>query len=79
MSNSTVCPAACSKVIAIDEISPTTKAAASNSGKTNTCCDDILLDTAQLLLDISIKTLMAMHHVDRETARQYISDAFDGM
>jgi hypothetical protein len=79
MSNGIPHRLASSKVIAISEISPTTKAAASNSGKTNTCCDDNLLETAQLLLDISIKTLMAMHHVDRETARYFLLDAFDGL
>jgi hypothetical protein len=67
------------RVIAIDEISATPTTAASNSGKTESCCDDNLLETAQLLLDISIKTLMAMHHVDRETARQFIFDALDGL
>lgn len=79
MSNATPHPLPCSKVVAIDEISPTPMAPALNSGTTQTCCDDNMLETAQLLLDISIKTLMTMHHVDREMARHCIEDAFEAV
>ncbi len=41
--------------------------------------DDAMWETAILLVDIAIKTLMQMHGVDRKTARHWISRATDAV
>jgi hypothetical protein len=37
--------------------------------------EDAMYETAQLLVDISVKTLMQMHGVDRQTALYWIRSA----
>jgi hypothetical protein len=37
--------------------------------------EDLLYDTAQQLVDLSVKTLMKMHSIDRQTALYWIRSA----
>jgi len=55
------------------DVFPTEEAAAQDIERCQR--EDSMYETAQLLVDISVKTLMQMHGIDRQTALYWIRSA----